>query len=146
MLLIEVTGIKSGHRGQVTKGQNMNQILIRPCDACFMANFSFPAQWCWLDDYQRRLRILSGKSQVKVRLRSGQRRSNFKVNIFCKKGYLFDAAYHGKSNGDLRFVIHGQQQHTKELECLTSLTLSSFLPQLCQNRIIKLRFGMPIAD
>ena len=31
MLLKEVSGIISSHRGQFTKGQHMNQILIGPC-------------------------------------------------------------------------------------------------------------------
>ena len=74
--------IRSGHRGQVTKGQLMKPILIGSCDACFMANFSFPTQWNWLDDDRRRLRLLSGEAQVNIRLRSGQKRSIFQIDIF----------------------------------------------------------------
>ena len=77
MLLIEVTDTWSGHRGQVTKGQHMNPILIGPRDACFMANFSFPTQWHWSNDYQRRFRLLSGEGQVDVRLRAGQKKVKF---------------------------------------------------------------------
>ena len=97
------TDIMSDPRGQVTKGQHMKPILIGPCDACFMVNFSFPTQWNWLDGHQRRLRLLSGEAQVKIRLRSGQRRSNFYVGIFAYKRYLFDATYHEESNGGLSF-------------------------------------------
>ena len=41
MLLIKVTAIRPGHREQVTKGQHMHQMLMGPCDACFMASFHF---------------------------------------------------------------------------------------------------------
>ena len=66
--------MRSGHRGQITKGQHMKQILICLCvHACmsyacmFMAKFSFPTQWNLLDDHQRRFRLLSGEGQVKIR-------------------------------------------------------------------------------
>ena len=77
-----------------------------------MTNFLFPNQWYWLQDHQRRFRLLSGEGQVKVRLRSGQIRSNFKV-FFCIQRYLFDAAYHGASNGGLSFVVRDQQRQKK---------------------------------
>ena len=70
MLLIEVTDIRSGHRGQVTKGQHMKPILIGPCDACFMVNFSFPTQWNWLECWTT-IRDGLGYFLVKVRSRSG---------------------------------------------------------------------------
>ena len=59
------------------------------------------------DGYQRRLRLLSGKSQVKVRLRSGQKGQ---VDIFAYKRYPFDAAHRGESNGALSFVVRDQQR------------------------------------
>ena len=83
MFLIEITDIRSGHRGQVTKGQHMNPNSILPCDACFKANFSLPAQLHWLDDHQIRFRLLSGGVQVKTRLRSGQISQNFEADIFA---------------------------------------------------------------
>ena len=36
----------------------------------FYGQFSFPTQWCWLDDHQRRFRLIFGEGQVKVRPRS----------------------------------------------------------------------------
>ena len=86
MLLIEVTNIRSSQRGQVTKVQHMDQIFIGPCDACFMTNFPFQTQWCWLDDHQRRLRLLSGEGKVKVRLRSGQKGQILKLIVLHKMG------------------------------------------------------------
>ena len=47
--------------------------------------FSFPAQWYWLDDYQRRLRLLSGEGQVKVELRSGKEDKTLKLIFLHKK-------------------------------------------------------------
>ena len=47
MLLKEVTGIRSDYRGQVNKGQRSKHetnLNIGTCDACFLVNFSFPAQ------------------------------------------------------------------------------------------------------
>ena len=84
----------------------MKPILKGPGDACFMPNFSFPAQWNWLDNHQRRFRLNSGEGQVKIRLRSGQKRSNFQVDIFAYKRYLFDAAHHGESNGGLIVLLY----------------------------------------
>ena len=39
MLLIEVTDTRSGHGGQVIKGQHIKPTLIGPCDACVLAIF-----------------------------------------------------------------------------------------------------------
>ena len=83
----------------------------------FYGYFLFPTQWYWLDDHQRRFRLLSGEGQVKIRLRSGQKRSNFEVDIFAYKRYLFDAAHHGKSNGGLSFVVRDQQGQKYSLIC-----------------------------
>ena len=81
----------------------------------FYGQFFSPTQWHWLDDHQRRFRLLSGEGQVKIRLMSGKKMSNFKVDIFAYKWCLFDPAHHGESNGGLSFVIRGQQEQNKSL-------------------------------
>ena len=63
----------------------MNEILLGPCDACLMANFSVPTLWCWSDDRHGLFRLLTGGGQVK----KGQ------ISKMIFKGHLFDAAHHG---------------------------------------------------
>ena len=63
----------------------MNTILIGPC-AVFYCQFSFLIQWYRLDDHQRRFMLLSGEGQVKVRFRSGKKRSNLKVKVRSRSG------------------------------------------------------------
>ena len=71
MLLIEVTDVRSGNKVQVTKSQHMNKFEWGRVMHVSWPIFSFPTQWCWLDDHQRRLRLLSGEGQVNM-LGSGQ--------------------------------------------------------------------------
>ena len=52
----------------------------------FMVNFSFSTQCNWLDDHQRQFRLRSGKGQVKISLRSGQKKSKFKLIFLHIKG------------------------------------------------------------
>ena len=63
----EVTDARSGQRGQVTKGHNMNPTMLGSCDTCFMANFTFKIQWCRLDGHWGQFRLHCGGVQVKVR-------------------------------------------------------------------------------
>ena len=67
MLPKEVIDARSVHRGQVTKGHNMNPTMLGSCDTCFMANFTFRIQWCGLDGHWGQFRLHSGGGQVKVR-------------------------------------------------------------------------------
>ena len=57
---------------------------------------------------------------------SGQKRSNFKVDMFASNGYRIDAARHGESNGGLCFALHGIELLKIEFENLTSSILNSF--------------------
>ena len=67
-----------------------------------------------------------GHFLVEVRSMSGQKRSNFKVDIFVSNGYHIDAARHGESNCGLCFALHGLELLKIEFEKLTSLILNSF--------------------
>ena len=146
MLLTEVTDIRSGHRGQVTKGQHMNPFLIGPCDACFMVNFPFPTQWNWLDDHQRGFRLLSGQGQVKIRLRSGLKRSTFKLIFLHIKGIYSMQLITGNPMVVLVVLYVINNGKKMEFKFFTSLILSSFF---CHNFVkkwvTKLKFGMSIA-
>ena len=79
MLLLEVAD--NTRSGQVTKGQHMNPISLGVCDACFMANFSFHFKLNGVG--YKSIRNGLGHFLVKARSMSGQKRSNFKVDIFA---------------------------------------------------------------
>ena len=83
MLLIEVTDTRSGHRGQVTKGQHMNPILLWPCDACFM----WPIFHFLLNGVgQTTIRGGLDYVLVEVRPRSGQKGTISKLIFLHKEG------------------------------------------------------------
>ena len=58
-MLLKVTDARSGHRGQATKGYNINPTILASCDTRFIANFAFQIQWCGLDDHWGRLSSVS---------------------------------------------------------------------------------------
>ena len=95
MLLIEVTDTRSGHRGQDTKGQHMNPILLVTCDVCFMANFLIQLNsvgWTTIRDglgyFLVEVRSRSSQGQVKVKSRSGKRGQISKL-IFMHKTSIY---------------------------------------------------------
>ena len=67
-----------------------------------------------------------GHFLVEFRSMSGQKRSNFKVDIFAYNGYQTDAARHGESNGGLCFALRGLESLKIEFENLTSSILNIF--------------------
>ena len=67
-----------------------------------------------------------GHFLVEVRSMSGQKRSNFQVDICALIGYQIDPACHGESNGGLCFALSGPELLKIEFENLTSSILNSF--------------------
>ena len=67
-----------------------------------------------------------GLFSVEFRSMSGQKRSNFKVDIFALNGYQIDGARHGKSNGGICFALRGLGFLKIEFDNLTSSILNSF--------------------
>ena len=63
---------------------------------------------------------------MKIRSMLGQKRQNFKVDIFASNGYRIDATRHGESNGGLCFTLLGIELLKIEFENSTSSILNNF--------------------
>ena len=71
------------------------------------------------------IRVSLDKLQVRVRLRSSQKRSDFKSDAVEQTSRLSAAYLHNEFNGGLSFTLRGQEGLQIEYEILTPSILSS---------------------
>ena len=146
MLLTKVTDTRSCHKGQVTKGQHMKPILLGPCDACLISNFSLSTQWCWLDNHRRRFRLLSGEGQVKVRSRTGKKRQVLKLIFLHEKGIYYSMQLITRNLIVVLVVLYMVGNGKNRVWMFNVINFEQFFcHKFAKNRVTNLKLGMTLA-